>query len=395
LEIERASVNIVPGRPRGTNAVAVIWTSTVLLIVLLGGCAAQPAKDPAAETMHGDKNAASQLYAGQPTVVHATEFPVASAAEGIQRGDEAWRAGKLDLAVYLYVQALAFDASTPGPFLKIGAIHEQLGNRTLAEKAYEFALERQPNDAAASERLGLLYLQSARNDATHALFERAISLEPNRWRSHNGLGILADRRKDYAAAIGHYDRALEIEPKAAPVMNNRGYSRFLAGEPASAAADLKEAIRLGARDGAWTNLGKVQASQARYEDALESFLHAMDVPHAYNLLGEAAMESGDDAVARRYFASANSASPRYFEEAQKNLSLVNERLAKSAERLSMVVRTDSHVYSTKGFVIGMVRQGLRVPVLRTHKDFSQIRFRDLYGTDQVGWISSTALVERL
>jgi Flp pilus assembly protein TadD len=395
LEIERASVNIVPGRPRGTDAVDVSWLSTALLIVLLAGCVAQPARDPASEKARGDSDAARQLYAGQPAVVHATEFPVASAAEGIQRGDEAWRAGKLDLAVYLYVQALAFDAGTPGPFLKIGAIHEQLGNRSLAEKAYEFALERKPDDAAASERLGLLYLQSARDGDTRGLFERAISLEPNRWRSHNGLGILADRRKDFVEAIGHYDRALQIEPKAAPVMNNRGYSRFLAGDPVGAEADLKEAIRLGARDSAWTNLGKVQASQARYEDALESFLHAMDVPHAYNLLGEAAMESGDDTVARKYFASANSASPRYFEEAQKNLSLVNERLAKSAERLSMVVRTDSQVYSTKGFVIGMVREGLRVPVLTTHKAFSQIRFRDLYGMDQVGWISSTDLIERL
>ena len=34
-----------------------------------------------------------------------------SAAEGVQRGDEAWRQGKLDLAVYLYVQSLAYDAT--------------------------------------------------------------------------------------------------------------------------------------------------------------------------------------------------------------------------------------------------------------------------------------------
>jgi tetratricopeptide (TPR) repeat protein len=394
LQIERTSVSVVPGRPHGINAVGVSWRGTALLVVLLAGCAGQPSRVPASATMHGDKNAASQLYAGQPTIVHATEFPVVSAAEGIQRGDEAWRAGKLDLGVYLYVQALAFDASSPGPFLKIGAIHEQLGKRALAEKAYELALEREPGNAATCERLGLLYLQSVRADEAGALFERAVSLEPNRWRSHNGLGILADRRKDYAAAIAHYDRALEIEPKAAPVMNNRGYSRFLAGDPASAEADLKEAIRLGARDGAWTNLGKVQASQARYDDALESFLKAMDVPHAYNLLGEAAMESGDYSLARKYFTSANDASSRYFEEAQKNLSLVNERLAQPAEQRMMVVRSDSFVYS-KGIVIGMVRKGLRVPVLTIQDAHSLVKFRDLYDTDLVGWVSSEALTEHL
>jgi len=394
LQIERASLSVGPGRPHGINAVGAGWPGMVLLWALLAGCAGLPSRVPVSETRQGDKNAASQLYAGQPSVVHATEFPVASAAEGIQRGDEAWRAGKLDLAVYLYVQALAFDASTPGPFLKIGAIHEQLGKQALAEKAYEFALEREPNNAATCERLGLLYLQSARTDEAAALFERSVSQEPNRWRSHNGLGILADRQKDYAAAIAHYDRALRIEPKAAPVMNNRGYSRFLAGDLVGAEADLKEAIRLGAREGAWTNLGKVQASQARYDDALESFLKAMDVPHAYNLLGEAAMESGDYSLAQKYFTSANNASSRYFEEAQKNLSLVNERLAQPAEQRMMVVRSDSFVYS-KGIVIGMVRQGLQVPVLTVQDAHSLVKFRDLYGTDLVGWVSSAALAEHL
>jgi tetratricopeptide (TPR) repeat protein len=366
----------------------------ILLFALLAGCAGQPGRDEAVETAQGDRSTASQLYAGQPAVVHATEFPVASAAEGIQRGDEAWRAGKFDLAIYLYVQALAFDASEPGPFLKIGAIHEHLGNRALAEKAYEFALERQPDDAAANERLGLLYLQSARDGQTRALLERAILLEPIRWRSHNGLGILADRRKDFAAAIGHYDRALEIEPKAAPVMNNRGYSRFLAGDPVGAETDLQAAIRLGANEGAWTNLGKVQASQARYEEALQSFLKAMDLPHAYSLLGESAMEGGDYIVAQRYFTTAISASPRYFEQAQKNLALVNERLANRSEGPTMMVRTDSNVYS-KGVVIGMVRQGLRVPVLATQNTISLIRFRDSLGTDLVGWIPTSALEEHM
>jgi tetratricopeptide (TPR) repeat protein len=381
-------------RPHLRDSANAVWPGAALLIVMLAGCAGQPGREDMAEMADGDRDSASQLYAGQPAVVHATQFPVGSAAEGIQRGDEAWRAGKLDLAVYLYVQALAFDASKPGPFLKIGAIHEQLGNRALAEKAYEFALERQPDDAAASERLGLLYLQSARDSQTQALFERAITLDANRWRSHNGLGILADRRKDHAAAIAHYDRALEIEPKAAPVMNNRGYSRFLAGDAAGSEADLKEAIRLGANNGAWTNLGKVQASQTRYEEALQSFLQAMDLPHAYNLLGESAMEGGDYIVAQRYFTTAISDSPRYFNEAQVNLALVKERLAKRSEGPLMMVRADSNVYS-KGVIIGQVRQGLRVPVLATQNAISLIRFRDGLGADLVGWIPTSALEEHM
>src|SRR4030095_15405501 len=91
------------------------------------------------------RESAGQLYEGEPAVVHATEFPVASAAEGIARGADAWRAGHLDLAIYLYVQSLAFDRKSPEPYLKIGAIHERRGNRALAEKAFENALSLAPN----------------------------------------------------------------------------------------------------------------------------------------------------------------------------------------------------------------------------------------------------------
>lgn len=375
--------------------------SASLLIVLLAGCASQPTDEAAeAAAVKGDKVTASQLYAGQPAVVHATEFPVASAAEGIQRGDEAWQQGKFDLALYLYVQSLGYDATAPEPFLKIGAIHEQLGNRALAEKAYEFSLERDPNNAAACERLGLLYLESARNNEAGALFDRSIALEPNRWRAENGLGIVADRRKDFAAAIVHYDRALAIEPKAAVVLNNRGYSRLLAGDLPGAEADLKEAIRFGARDGVWTNLGRVQARQARYAEALESFLQEVDLANAYNLLGEAAMERGDNVQAKRYFESAASASPRYFEAVQKNLGLVNERLATAAPAFTApkatnvikVVLVDTSVYM-KGVIIGTVERGDRVPVLKTQDTFSQVRFRDGGGTDRVGWVTSSSLAD--
>jgi len=229
------------------------------------------------------------------------------------------------------------------------------------------------------------------------LFDRAIALEPNRWRSHNGLGIVADGRKDFAAAIGHYDRALAIEPTAALVMNNRGYSRFLAGDLTGAEADLKEAIRLGARNGVWTNLGKVQARQGRYAVALESFLQALDLANAYNLLGEAAMEQGDDLRAKRYFDSASSASPRYFEAAQKNLGIVNERLAVAPAPTGTGIKAvliDTSVYRN-GVVIGHIHRGDKVPVLKTQKAFSQVTFHDRSGAPRVGWVASSSLAEPL
>ena len=217
--------------------------------------------------------------------MHATEFPVESAAEGLARGDDAWRQGKLDLAVYLYVQSLAYDAATAEPFLKIAAIHEKLGNRALAEKAFELGLERDPANVGASERLGLLYLESRQDEAAERLLHAAVRGDPRRWRSYNGLGVLADRRGEYASAERHYDQAHLLQPDNASIVNNRGYSHYLAGKLSAAEGDLRYAVALGAPAGTWTNLGKVLAKQGRYDEALESLLKENDTAHAYNVLG--------------------------------------------------------------------------------------------------------------
>jgi Flp pilus assembly protein TadD len=366
-----------------------------LLAAALAGCAAQAERGASAAPEQADRAAAGELYEGQPAVVHATEFPVASAAEGLARGDDAWRQGRLDLAVYLYVQSLAYDARNPEPLLKIGAIHERRGNRALAQRAFEMALALDRDNAALHERLGLLYLQDARDVAALPLLERALALDPRRWQSHNGLGIAADRREDYAAAIAHYDAAAAIEPRAPMVVNNRGYSRYLAGDFAGAEADFRLALQMGPLAGTWTNLGRAQARQGNYADALESFLKEHGAPQAHNLLGEAAMDGGDFAAAQTYFAEAISASPRFYQAAQDNLALAQARQAGPATHPTRITRTDASVYGShaKAAVIAVVKRGMPVSVLRTENASSLIRFRDVSGATLTGWVSSGSLAD--
>lgn len=365
----------------------------MLSLGLVAGCAGPAAIAADPDAARSSKSAARQLYTGQPSAVHATEFPVVSAAEGVARGDDAWRQGKLDLAVYLYVQSLAYDNASAQPFLKIAAIHEQLGNRALAMKAFELALEREPGNAGANERLGLLYLESHQDEAAGNLLQAAIRIDALRWRSYNGLGILADRRSDFAAAKQNYDEAQRLQPDNAGVINNRGYSRYLAGDLPGAESDLRLAISLGAPAGVWTNIARVLAAQRRFEEALESLLREHDEANAYNHLGKAALEAGELIKAQEFFNEAIRASPRYFAAAQENLAQVNERITAAGQHPTRVTTSDAKVFA-KGAYIGQVERGREVAILHTQGQYSLVRYQGADGADQTGWVTSAILAEQ-
>ena len=372
---------------------SVLAVAGAVVLAILAGCAGPSGLATDADAPRGDKNAARQLYAGQPPVVHATEFPVASAAEGLARGDDAWRQGNLDLAVYLYVQSLAFDSTSAEPFLKIAAIHERLGNRPLAEKAFELALERDPANVGASERLGLLYIESHKDEEAERLLNAAVRGDPARWRAHNGLGILADRRGDFVRAKQNYDEAQRLQPENANVINNRGYSRYLAGDLAGAEVDLRLAISLGAPAGVWTNLARVQAAQSRYDEALQNLLREHDEAAAYNHLGMAALEAGDLPKAQNCFTEAIRISPRYFAAAQENLAQVNERIEAAGEHPTRVTTSDAKVY-VKGSYVGQVERGREVAVMFTQGPYSLVRYQGEDGSDRTGWVTSAILAEQ-
>jgi Tfp pilus assembly protein PilF len=364
-----------------------------LALALLAACAGNPPKDEAAQAPKGDRAAAGQLYAGKPAIVHATEFPVESAAEGIARGDEAWRLGKLDLAVYLYVQSIAYDAESPEPFLKIGSIHERLGNKPLAARAFALAVERDPDNAGANERLGLLYLAASSDEAATKHLQKAVELDPSRWQSQEGLGILAERRSEFSAAIAHFDTANRLEPRAATVVSHRGHARYLAGDYAGAETDLRLAISLGAPAGAWTGLARSQARQGRYEEAQESLLKETDAAHAFNELGKLALDDGDPVRARDYFNDAISTAPRYFEAAVANLALANERIEEAGRHPKRVTTDDAKVFA-KGAYVGQVARGREVDVLHAQGTYSLVRYREADGSQKTGWVASAILTEQ-
>ena len=293
---------------------------------ILGGCASAPnvVSEPSAQGI-------GELYEGQPETVFATELPVESADDARSRAVRALGEQNLDLALYMYVEAAKLDPADDESMYRIGAIHERRGNVELASRAYARAVEIGPAHALALQGLGRRSFDARDMDSAAPLLERAVAADPGLWRAHNMLGVIADMRNDYAAAVEHYSTALALQPQSPAIFNNRGYSKYLAGDLEGAEADFRAAVELDADyERAWQNLGLLYARERQYTMAIGTLSRTAERHVALNDVGYIAMLDGDYVAAERLFAEAVRISPRYYKTAVDNLAELRRRRSSTA-----------------------------------------------------------------
>lgn len=286
---------------------------TLLLLGVLTGCAGAP-------VIENDDHAGAQLGDESSDVLFATEFPVESEAGALARAEYALQAGNVEKALFFYVRALKYAPENVELLANIGAIQYRRNDYAKAKQAFSLAKSFDPTHSASLEGLGLIYMAEGLNEQAITELQAALANDNQLWRAHNALGIYADRSNNFAAALGHYNTAFAINPKAADVLNNRGYSRFLAGDFPGATADLYEAANNRDFPSAWANLGMVYANHGWYDHAISTYQNVMSDAHAYNNTGEIALMNGDFPQAMQYLHEAIRLSPTYFPEAQRNLS---------------------------------------------------------------------------
>ena len=302
-----------------------------LAALLLAACAApaaklsQPVEKPANPATRA---AARELYDGKPPTIYGTQFPITSYKEGLERGDAAWRNNDLDLALYMFIQALSFDGPAAEVFGKIGSIHASRRNLQLAQKAFELARQIAPDDVRILERLGLLHVELRSFAAAEPILREVIAKTQTRWRAYDALGLVLQQRGDLTDAIEQYRLALQVDSAAGPVYYHRGMAQLERGRIDLAEADFRQALTFGdTRGGADEALGRLLASQRKYPDGLAFLLANSSVATAYNTLGEVALSNKDYAAAVRFFLRAMDESSSFDERANRNLALAREYLA--------------------------------------------------------------------
>lgn len=285
----------------------------VALALLLGGCAST-----------AQQQAGSDPYAalgnGGSSVEYGTAFPVASPEEAYRNGNAALRAGDPDRALFEYLRGLRMEKRPQAdPLYRVGIIHHGRGNHDLAEKAYRWALEVDADHPGAATALGIVLLEQRDYEQARQQLEPLVARGKAPWQAYNALGVIADMDGEHDLAQGHFEKALDVAPGTPLVLNNLGYSRYLAGDLPGARQALRRAVSANPNyELAWRNLGLVYARQGDHETAIEAVARNGDRAKAYNDIGYISMLEGRYMDAMGFFQEAMRLSPAYYVTASEN-----------------------------------------------------------------------------
>jgi tetratricopeptide (TPR) repeat protein len=252
--------------------------------------------------------------------------------DAVARGDTAWRSGEVDLAIYLYIQALSFQPRDVVTLTKLGTIEQTQGNLQLAARAFELAANAKPSDTSLTGRLGLILTALGDNENAYKWLKLSADNGSTDWRVVDQLSVIETREGRYSNAVQYAGQAAAQAPKSAKPLLHRAEGYFGMGEYRMAEYAIRDALRLGGTSDAWGLLGKIQAKQRAYPASIDSFLQVMDPSAAYNTAGQLALDNGDNQVALGYFEKASLASPVYSADVQRNVAIARERLSATVKQ---------------------------------------------------------------
>ncbi|WP_255526722.1 lipopolysaccharide assembly protein LapB [Photobacterium sp. BZF1] len=313
---------------------------TLSLAVTLAGCSSSKNS-----TNSNNVEFNHELYDGKPTLGLTGEFPPETPEEAILRGDNAYMANDPDLALYEYIRAVSFPSQSKADqaFYKIGYIHHQRKNYSLAKLAYARAALIKPSSIQYTASVGVTSLQLGEHENAKKQLLKAVTMDQERqgaqwdpekdmlsqplkmdgrspFEAYIALGILADLEAEHHNAQQIYLTALDANNRSEKALTNLGYSYYLDGKVEQAEMINRRTTTLYPNNQrAWSNLGLTYIKMKRYEDALDALSKVMAREKALNDIGYFAMLEGDYESAVEYLNRAINTSPTFYAKAHENL----------------------------------------------------------------------------
>jgi tetratricopeptide (TPR) repeat protein len=111
-----------------------------------------------------------------------------------------------------------------------------------------------------------------------ALYRDALAVLPQNALLSYKLSVALDRIGDAAGEREALQKAIEIDPDMAIAHHQLGYLAFSSGDPATAEAQFREAVRAapGYTD-AWISLAATLGTESRYPEAQQAVQRALEI----------------------------------------------------------------------------------------------------------------------
>ncbi len=216
----------------------------------------------------------------------------------IENADSLRASGRMDRAVWAYLEAYRRDPGNPLPLERLGFM-QLTPDPPRAQITFEELVEEQPERSTAHAGLGLAFYAQGQLEPARESLERAVELDPESPLALSGLAAVYD-------LLGLPDEATEareslatLRPRDSRVANNMGVSRMLQGNYEGATESLRRAVQLDPRNPtSWNNLGLALGYQERYDEALDAFRQGGDEQSAQNNIGYLYYRAGryDEAI---------------------------------------------------------------------------------------------------
>lgn len=185
-----------------------------------------------------------------------------------------------------FEKALALGAHEPAVRFEYAKVLRKLGETKLAEE--QLTLYQQEQKAQADRTLAASKMAQADQELANgdpkravALYRDALAVQPQSALLSYKLSVALDRIGDTAGEQQALQKAVQIDPDMAIAHHQLGYLAFSGGDPATAEAQFREAVRAapGYID-AWISLAATLGTESRFPEAQQAVKHALEIdPH--------------------------------------------------------------------------------------------------------------------
>jgi tetratricopeptide (TPR) repeat protein len=157
--------------------------------------------------------------------------------------------------------------------------------RDNARKAYQAALQTDPNNLEASKHLAKLYVKVGDYDRAFEIYKKSMAKHPKDAGLWYDLGLCHHRRKDFNESLRCFAKAIELEPENRDYMKKLGFTLAWMGDIEKGYAYL---ARAQGAPMAHCNIARILIERNQPQAAREHVMAALrdnrDLPDANGLL---------------------------------------------------------------------------------------------------------------